>query len=282
MVMKTFIFATCAALFAGGVVYFGTDAAETSGSAKIESVQTDSVDTGPKNIISRYIGEDDADEPSSDAVLEGNPYAVEASEEHPHPPLKIEEALNRKNDVVAKKDDGQITGTDVEEIELERQSEIVETEPAIKQREIVQTSSNLPQIQQTEADPRVAKRRKPTKRVQKRQLENLSDDPAQLRIDAVFEQAEIIMQPDLRDRAYLDLVDYATSKGMFGEAKKAAMKIQQIELRDTARSRIAMGLARFGKSDDAFALIEEVEIDELRDVMRVQVIEALLGADGRR
>jgi len=111
---------------------------------------------------------------------------------------------------------------------------------------------------------------------------DFSMDPAQKRIETVFRQAENITQPDLRDRAYLDLAEYATVKGLFDEAKTAAQKIEQVELRDTARSRIAMGLARLGKSDEAFALIEEVEVTELRDVMRLQVIEALLGTDARR
>jgi len=102
------------------------------------------------------------------------------------------------------------------------------------------------------------------------------------RIRVVFKEAENIEQPDLKDRAYLDLADYATSKGLFEEAERAALKIGQVELRDTARSRIAMGLARYGYSDEAFALIEQVEVEELRDVMRLQVIEALLGTDGRR
>ncbi len=107
-------------------------------------------------------------------------------------------------------------------------------------------------------------------------------DPAQMRINVVFKQAERISQPDLRDRAYLDLADYATNKGMFDQAKKAALRIKQVELRDTARSRIAMGMARYGMADEAFALIGKVEVKELRDVMRLQVIEALLGTDIRR
>ena len=106
-----------------------------------------------------------------------------------------------------------------------------------------------------------------------------STDPAQMRIDVVFKEAKQIKQADLRDRAYLDLADYATNKGLFNQAEKAALKINQPELRDTARSRIAMGMARYGMADEAFALINKVEVKELQDVMRLQVIEALLGTD---
>jgi hypothetical protein len=52
--------------------------------------------------------------------------------------------------------------------------------------------------------------------------------------------------------------------------------LDQPELRDTARSKMAVKYARLGQRDDAFALIEEVEIDALRDFMRLQVIEALV------
>lgn len=109
-----------------------------------------------------------------------------------------------------------------------------------------------------------------------------SNDPAQQRIDVVFKQARLIKQVDLRDRAYLDLADYATNKGLFDQAQKAVLRINQPELRDTARSRIAMGMARYGMADEAFDLIGKVEVKELQDVMRLQVIEALLGATNQR
>ncbi len=96
------------------------------------------------------------------------------------------------------------------------------------------------------------------------------------RITAVMEQAERIEQSALRDRAYLDIVDYAVSENIFSTAKTAALEIEQAELRDTARSRIAIAYARLGDPNSAFALIDAVEVDELRDVMRLQVIEAMI------
>lgn len=102
---------------------------------------------------------------------------------------------------------------------------------------------------------------------------------ASLRILAVMEQAELIKQPDLRDRAYLDVVDFAVINGLFTPANKAMALINQVELRDTARSRMAMALARSGDSDGAFKLIDGVEVNELRDIMRLQVIEALIALE---
>ncbi len=99
---------------------------------------------------------------------------------------------------------------------------------------------------------------------------------ASLKILAVMEQAERITQPDMRDRAYLDVVDYAVEAGLHTPAKAAMEMIAQAELRDTARSRMATRLAEAGDSDAAFKLIDEVEVDELRDILRLQVIEALI------
>lgn len=271
--MKTFIFATCAALFAGGVVYFGTDAAENGGSARIENIEGEKERTGSKSIISRYIASEDDEKSEAKLVENDNPYVVETSETHPHPPKQTED---EGIDEAPQSADADVKAS----VETASQSEALDS--GDERIDLVETPSIGSQIAEQNNERSVTEIRKPKKASKKRARKVSSDDPAQMRIDAVFEQAENISQPDLRDRAYLDLVDYATSKGMFEEAERAALKIKQIELRDTARSRIAMGLARFGKSEQAFSLIEDVEIDELRDVMRLQVIEALLGTDGRR
>jgi len=92
----------------------------------------------------------------------------------------------------------------------------------------------------------------------------------------IFEQAEKITLPELRDRAYLDLVSYAIDNHDKAAAKMALSKIQQVELRDTARNRIAIAYAKAGKAEKAFAILEDIEVDALRDVMRLQVIEALI------
>lgn len=89
-------------------------------------------------------------------------------------------------------------------------------------------------------------------------------------------QAEKISTPEIKDQAYLDIVNFSVSQGQFKFADAAMQKINQTELRDTARSQIAIGLALGGRADDAFEVIDAVEIDTLRDVMRLQVIEALI------
>ena len=80
---------------------------------------------------------------------------------------------------------------------------------------------------------------------------------------------------ELRDRAYLSLIDYTIRKKDFERSKAVISEISQPELRDTARSNIAVGLARRGKRDAAFAILEDVETQALADVLRLQVIEAM-------
>lgn len=99
---------------------------------------------------------------------------------------------------------------------------------------------------------------------------------ASFKILTVSNQAKQIDQPDLRDRAYLDIVDYALLESLFTAGISAMEEIKQVELRDTARSRIAVAYARAGDSRAAFAIIDDVEVDELRDVLRLQVIEAII------
>jgi len=84
---------------------------------------------------------------------------------------------------------------------------------------------------------------------------------------------------ELRDRAYLDLVSYGIDHGNYDVAAKALTKIEQVELRDTARNRMAVAYAKEGNAEDAFGILEDIEVDALRDVMRLQVIEAMIAPD---
>ena len=102
---------------------------------------------------------------------------------------------------------------------------------------------------------------------------------ATFRISASRKQALNITDFNLRDRAYLGIVEYAIAEGMFSEAEDAMAQIGQVPLRDTARSRIALAYASLGDTDAAFKQIDAVEVDELRDVMRLQVIEVLIATE---
>ncbi|MEP3889690.1 MAG: hypothetical protein ABJN69_04435 [Hellea sp.] len=99
-------------------------------------------------------------------------------------------------------------------------------------------------------------------------------------VKVVMEQAEKIKMPELRDRAYLDLVSYGLEHSDYGVASKALKKIEQVELRDTARNRIAVTYAKDGDAEKAFAILDDLEVEALRDVMRLQVIEAMIAPEG--
>ena len=89
-------------------------------------------------------------------------------------------------------------------------------------------------------------------------------------------QAEKINTVEIKDQAYLDVVSFSVSQRQYRFADAAMLKISQTELRDTARSQIVIALAMDGRAVEAFDIIDTVEIDALRDVMRLQVIEALI------
>jgi len=98
-------------------------------------------------------------------------------------------------------------------------------------------------------------------------------------VKIIMAQAEKIKLPELRDRAYLDLVSYGLDNGDYEVAGNALAEIKQVELRDTARNRIAVAHAKDGHAKQAFAVLDDIEVDSLRDVMRLQVIEALTTPD---
>ena len=81
--------------------------------------------------------------------------------------------------------------------------------------------------------------------------------------------------PDMRDQAYLNIVDYALSKGDRNVAETVLQKLSRDELRDTARGRVAVSLAQKGQSVAAFDMLSSLEIDELEGPIRLQIIEAL-------
>lgn len=103
---------------------------------------------------------------------------------------------------------------------------------------------------------------------------NISDT-----VKIVMAQAARIEMPELRDRAYLDIVSYGLDHGDYDVAARAMKEIEQVELRDTARNRMAVAYAKHGNAEEAFAILDSLEVDALRDVMRLQVIEAMIAPD---
>lgn len=98
---------------------------------------------------------------------------------------------------------------------------------------------------------------------------------AQTDFSRIIEQADRMASVDLRDQAYLSATEFALSNDNYAGADEAMANLSQPQLRDTARSKIAVKYAQSGETEAAFQVIDQVEIDDLRDFMRLQVIEAI-------
>ncbi|WP_371397762.1 hypothetical protein [Fretibacter rubidus] len=94
-----------------------------------------------------------------------------------------------------------------------------------------------------------------------------------------FEEAGRISKPELRDQAYFGILEYALRQDNFVEAEKALAEISQVDMNYTAKSRIAVAFAQKGLSGMAFKTINTVDEPELRDFMRLQVIEAMIAPE---
>lgn len=105
--------------------------------------------------------------------------------------------------------------------------------------------------------------------------QNVNQTDLQDVLDQLMAQANRIEAPNLKDQAHMDIANFATGFRDFEAANLAMNKIEQKELRDTARGNIAIFMARSGMVVEAFKKVDEVEIESLRDVMRLQVIEAI-------
>ncbi|MGB3454921.1 MAG: hypothetical protein WBG08_14310 [Litorimonas sp.] len=94
--------------------------------------------------------------------------------------------------------------------------------------------------------------------------------------DAVYvtllEEAQKLRIEDVRDDAYLRILDYALAEGRYDVAAGIIDQISVPPLRDTGRQRIAVSLARAGRTDAAFAVLDSLEIEELADPIRLEII----------
>ena len=86
----------------------------------------------------------------------------------------------------------------------------------------------------------------------------------------------------MRNQAILEIIDYAIDKRDMSEAADLVDELSTPELRDTARARIGAGLARCGKADAAFAVINALEIEELAAPIRLEIITALMATKQER
>ncbi len=99
---------------------------------------------------------------------------------------------------------------------------------------------------------------------------------------AVLIEAKKLQVIDMRDQAVLEIVDYAIDNRDIGNAADIVQELSSPELRDTARARIGKGLATQGDMEAAFAVLDEIEIDELSAPIRLEIIAALMATRAER
>ena len=88
----------------------------------------------------------------------------------------------------------------------------------------------------------------------------------------LIEQASRIEIVDARDDAYFNILIFALSENRHTVAGEVLEKLSTPELRDTARQRVGISHAQAGRMEDAFAVIDTIEIEELKDPIRLEII----------
>lgn len=96
--------------------------------------------------------------------------------------------------------------------------------------------------------------------------------------DALLEQAALLDIADARDDAYLNILNFALTEGRYDVAADLVGKLSAPPLRDTARQRIGISHAKAGRTDKAFAVLDDIEINELADPIRLEIIRAVTGS----
>lgn len=93
--------------------------------------------------------------------------------------------------------------------------------------------------------------------------------------DTLVEQAALVEIVDARDDAYLNILNFSLTEGRYDVANGLIANLSSPELRDTARQRIGISHAQAGRMDKAFAVLDDIEIKELADPIRLEIIRSV-------
>lgn len=100
--------------------------------------------------------------------------------------------------------------------------------------------------------------------------------------DMVLTEAKKLLVTDMRNQAFLEIIDHSIDQDDVMQAADIVEELSSPELRDTARARIGVGLANRGDAEAAFAVLDELEIDELSAPIRLEIITALMATKKER
>lgn len=286
MILKSIFTLLVTVCFAGGAVYFGTQTGENdvfrdanvTGAVKTANIiKSEKHERTTENIGRKVMSREVTSHKGFGITLE-----------HPHkstdPQTGFMETLNEgKRNTFAKPEPVQTNKlTKLSNIlrpsskRTEDKNITIKQDPVDIPREPINVEDN---VQRTVAAPKVdppsLKNVEPATLPRQDVVQSHADEVQNL-IPNLMQQIKAIKSAELKDQAYLDIVNYATERGQFAAADKALALIVQPELRDTARGQMAVFLARSGQTDKAFKIIDQVEIESLRDVLRLQTIEAIV------
>lgn len=93
--------------------------------------------------------------------------------------------------------------------------------------------------------------------------------------DTLVEQAALVGIADARDDAYFNILNFSLTEGRYDVADGLVANLSSPELRDTARQRIGISHAQAGRMDKAFAVLDDIEIKELSDPIRLEIIRSV-------
>ena len=95
----------------------------------------------------------------------------------------------------------------------------------------------------------------------------------------LLSEAKKLEIDDMRDDAYINIIDFANANGDHARSEGLVEMLSTPDLRDIARQRIGVAHAKAGHLEKAFALVDELEVTELADPIRLELIRAAAHTD---
>jgi len=95
----------------------------------------------------------------------------------------------------------------------------------------------------------------------------------------LLEQAAEITQDSLREQAYFEIMEDAALASNFAVSDAVVTQIKSQDLAYAALNRLAVIYAQKGYTDKAFEIVDSVDDAELRDFLRLQIIQSVINPE---
>ena len=309
MLTKAILTGGVLSVLAGSIVYFGTEGADASVNEAKEAVRAEETDLAGAADVAVGVVEAEIE---ADVKVEAK---VETVVEAQDPPAKESQPKTKWLDQYLKKtkseDKSEVKSEPKEDAVLDEPAVKVEDKEPIRVKKLIKRDSASGEAKGTyvvsegsrvetldideDIDIQILRDRldlDADKNIEVRVIRKMidgktvshSDLKSKERTDyaPILAEAKKLLVTDMRNQAYLEIVDHAVDQGDMIQAADIVEELSTPELRDTARARIGTGLARRGKTEAAFAVLDELEIDELSAPIRLEIITALMATKQER